>query len=156
KPSLVKFLMDLGLLILVLLVLGQLLDAGFTNFDDNLYVTQNPYVQDGLTVTNATWAFATNDLSNWHPLTWLSLQIDRSVFGPKPIGFHLTNLVLHAASTLLLFHTLCRMTGALWCSWFVAALFAVHPLHVESIAWVSERKDVLSGLFWMLTMWNYV
>jgi tetratricopeptide (TPR) repeat protein len=128
---------------------------GFVNFDDDDYVANNPHVQAGLTRAGFTWAFTTYTALNWHPLTWLSLQLDAQLHGLDPRGFHLTNLLLHAASTVVLFLALRGMTGAVWRSALVAALFAIHPLHVESVAWVSERKDVLSGLFWMLTLAVY-
>jgi Flp pilus assembly protein TadD len=132
---------------------------GFVNFDDDVYVTANPEVRAGLNPASARWAWTTLRASNWHPLTWLSLQLDSSLYGrhgENPCGYHLTNLLLHLANTLLLFGFLHRATGAVWRSGLVAALFAVHPLHVESVAWVAERKDVLSTLFWMLTLWAYL
>jgi tetratricopeptide (TPR) repeat protein len=128
---------------------------GFVDMDDPLYVRDNPEVRAGLTAEGVRWAFTTFETSNWHPLTWLSLQLDATLFGPGPWGFHLTNVVLHAANTLLLYLALLRMTGAFWRSAAVAALFGLHPLHVESVAWVAERKDVLSGLFWMLALLAY-
>ena len=134
----------------------QVFGSQFVNYDDNLYVTENSQVLSGLNRHTVAYAFTTTHASNWHPLTWLSLLLDRSLFGPKPWGFHLTNLLLHIANTLLLFLLVSRMTGFVWRSAFVAALFAVHPLHVESVAWVAERKDVLSTLFWLLTIWAYV
>jgi hypothetical protein len=131
-------------------------DNGFVNFDDNIYITQNRGVHSGLSTEGLLWAFTTTAASNWHPLTWLSLQLDYQLSGLDPRGFHRTNVLLHVANTLLLFGLLRRMTGALWRSALVAALFAWHPLHVESVAWASERKDVLSTLFWMLTLWGYL
>ena len=128
----------------------------FINYDDDVYVTENRHVQAGLTVPSIQWAFTNVDASNWHPLTWLSLQLDYQLFGLAPWGYHLTNLLLHVANGLLLFIVLRRMTGATWRSGLVAVLFTLHPLHVESVAWVAERKDVLSTLFWMLTLWAYV
>ena len=129
---------------------------GFVNFDDRPFVFENSYVQNGLSWAGIGWAFQTLEGSFWHPLTWLSFMADRSLFGPEPWGHHLTNLVLHTASTVLLFLALQRMTRAAWPSAFVAALFGVHPLHVESVAWIAERKDVLSTFFLMLTIWTYV
>ena len=126
------------------------------NLDDNAYITGNRHVQSGLTLAGVTWAFTTTHASLWIPLTWLSHMLDCQLYGLNPSGHHLTNLVFHIASTLLLFLVLERMTGALWRSAFVAALFALHPLHVESVAWAAERKDVLSTFFWMLTMWAYI
>jgi Flp pilus assembly protein TadD len=134
----------------------QVLDHEFINFDDDVYVTQNRHVQAGLTSKGAIWAVTNTEAGFWIPLTWLSLMLDGQFYGLNPCGYHLTNLLLHIANTLLLFLVLTRMTGALWRSAFVAALFALHPLHVESVAWVSERKDVLATLFWMLTMGLYI
>jgi hypothetical protein len=131
-------------------------DNGFVNFDDNDYITDNRGVQAGLSAEGLRWAFTTTAASNWHPLTWLSLQLDYQLSGLDPYGFHRSNVLLHLVNTLLLFGLLRRMTAALWRSALVAALFALHPLHVESVAWASERKDVLSTLFWMLTLWGYL
>ncbi len=128
----------------------------FVGYDDDRYVTENPHVKAGMTPESVLWAFTTTRASNWHPLTWLSHMLDCELFGLNPYGHHLTNLLFHVANTLMLFWVFNRMTGAVWRSAFVAALFAMHPLHVESVAWVAERKDVLSGLFWMLTMAAYV
>lgn len=128
----------------------------FVNFDDNGYVYQNPHVTTGLTGANVAWAFTAVHQANWHPLTWLSHMADVEMFGLRPRGHHLTNVGIHCASTLLLFLLLFRSTGARWRSAFVAALFALHPLHVESVAWVAERKDVLSAFFWFLTLLVYV
>jgi tetratricopeptide (TPR) repeat protein len=128
----------------------------FLNIDDNLYITDNTPVKSGLTFKGVIWAFTTMHAANWHPLTWLSHMLDCQLYGLNPSGHHLTNLFFHIASALLLFLVLERMTGSLWRSSFVAALFALHPLHVESVAWVAERKDVLSTFFWMLTMWAHV
>ncbi len=149
-------LISLSLIVVTLAAFEQLRNHTFLNFDDNVYITQNRNVQSGLTLEGVIWAFTTTDAANWHPLTWLSHMLDCQLYGLNPSGHHLTNLVFHIASTLLLFLVLERMTGALWRSSFVAALFALHPLHVESVAWVAERKDVLSTFFWMLTMWTYV
>ncbi len=129
--------------------------AGFVELDDNEYVAENPIVQRGLTADGVAWAFTTFHSANWHPLTWISHMADCDVWGNRAAGHHLTNLLLHAASALLLLWFLLRTTGDFWRSWLVAALFAVHPVHVESVAWVSERKDVLSGFFWMLTLIAY-
>ncbi len=127
----------------------------FVNFDDPLYVTENRFVLGGLTTEGVRYAFTTNDMANWHPLTWLSLQLDAQLFSLQAWGFHLTNVVLHLANTLLLFWVLRRMTASVWRSAAVAALFAVHPLHVESVAWVTERKDVLSTFFALLCLLAY-
>jgi len=124
-------------------------------WDDDVYLLNNPPVRQGLTWPGVTWAFTTGHASNWHPLTWLSLQFDYELFGMQPWGFHRTNLALHLANTLLLLLLLWKMTGAWWRSAIVAALFALHPLHVESVAWVAERKDVLSTLFGFLALLAY-
>jgi tetratricopeptide (TPR) repeat protein len=134
----------------------QVLFYGFTNLDDDLYVTENPDVQGGLSRQSIVWAFRAPHQAFWHPLTMLSHMLDCELFGLNPHGHHLTNILLHIANTLLLFIVLNRMTGGFWKSAFVAAAFALHPLHVESVAWVAERKDVLSTLFWMLTMLAYL
>ncbi len=136
--------------VLFALTLGVFMQTShyqFLYFDDPLYVTDNPHVKEGLTIQNISWAFTTATASNWHPLTWLSHMIDVDLFGLKPGAHHLMNVLLHAINAVLLFLVLLRLTGAAGCSAFVAALFAVHPLHVESVAWVSERKDILSTLF---------
>jgi Flp pilus assembly protein TadD len=127
----------------------------FANYDDDIYVTENIHVCSGLTKDSVIWAFTTMDAGFWHPLTWLSLMFDYELYRSNPTGYHWTNVLFHIANTLLLFLALNRMTGAIWRSGFVAALFAVHPLHVESVAWIAERKDVLSTFFWMLTMYAY-
>ena len=145
----------LGLL-LVISTIGAywvLLRCDFVFFDDPSYVTENPQVRAGLNWASFSWAFTTFHSSNWHPLTWLSHMLDCDLYGLNPAGHHLTNLLFHVGNTLLLFLFLREATGANWRSFFVAALFSVHPLHVESVAWVSERKDVLSTFFWMLTLW---
>ena len=146
-------------LILALLTIAVYLPVrnhDFVRYDDDAYVTDNRNVQSGLTLDNVKWAFTTGHASNWHPLTWLSLMLDCSIFGFKSGPMHIVNVLFHIANTLLLFIVFARMTKALWPSAFIAALFALHPLHVESVAWVAERKDVLSTLFWLLTMLNYV
>jgi protein O-mannosyl-transferase len=127
----------------------------FVNLDDPLYVTSNLHVQSGLTADGLAWAFHTGQAGNWHPLTWISHMLDCQLYGLSPEGHHLTSLLFHALNSVLLFVLLRRLTGALWRSAFVAALFALHPLHVESVAWIAERKDVLSACFFMLTLWAY-
>ena len=140
------------LLLAIALVYGQTVRHEFVNFDDDEYIYENPKVAQGVTVEGIAWACTTGHAGNWHPLTWLSHMLDCQLYGLKwPGGHHLTNVLLHAASTIVLFLVLRQMTGELWPSAFVAAVFAIHPLHVESVAWVAERKDVLSGLFFMLT-----
>ncbi|MBI4463915.1 MAG: tetratricopeptide repeat protein [Acidobacteria bacterium] len=146
----------LALIAINVAVYAQVWHYGLVNYDDPNYVGQNPHVSDGLSWHGVSWAFTTGYFVNWHPLTWLSYMLDVQIYGLNPGGHHLTNLLLHIASTILLFGLLHRMNGALGRSAFVAGLFAVHPLHLESVAWVAERKDVLSTLFWMLTMWAYV
>jgi len=128
----------------------------FINFDDPIYVTENSHVQSGITLDGFRWAFSTRYYDLWHPLLWLSFMFDYQFYGLNAGGYHLTNLILHIMSALLLFWLFNRMTGAIWRSAFVAALFALHPLHVESVAWIAERKDVLSAFFWMLTLCLYV
>ena len=154
-----RFLTLLVCLVLILAtsaVYGHVTGYGFVNLDDNLYVYENSNVQNGLTSDSMIWAFTTTHAANWHPLIWLSLMLDFELYGLDAGGYHLTNLLLHIANVLLVFFILKLMTGALWRSAFVATLFALHPLHVESVAWVTERKDVLSTLFWLLTMWAYL
>jgi tetratricopeptide (TPR) repeat protein len=131
-------------------------DNTFVNFDDASYVADNAMVQRGFSADGVRWAFTTGHAGNWHPVTWLSHMADAEWFGPGPRAPHVTNVVLHVLSALLLFRLLVSLTGALWRSTVVALLFAVHPLHVESVAWVAERKDVLSAVFWMLTLLAYV
>lgn len=127
----------------------------FLHFDDNVYVTENAQVQAGLTLAGARWALTTLHAANWHPLTWLSHMLDVQIFGLQPRAHHLVNALLHAANAALLFLALARMTGSFGRSLAVAALFAAHPLHVESVAWVAERKDVLSTFFGLLAMYEY-
>jgi tetratricopeptide (TPR) repeat protein len=140
---------------ITVLAFQPVLGCDFVNYDDGDYVKGNPHVQGAFSAANLTWAWTTAHAANWHPLTWLSLMLDTQLFGTEAWGYHLTNLLLHLANTLLLFGLLRRLTGATLRSALVAALFAVHPLHVESVAWVSERKDVLSTLFGLLTLWAY-
>ena len=144
------------LLLAVALVFGQTTRHGFVNFDDDTYVVKNAAMAHGLGGDAIVWAFTAKYASNWHPLTWLSHLLDVQLYGLEPWGHHLSSVLVHAAVAILLFLLLERMTGRFWPSAFVAALFAIHPLRVESVAWVSERKDVLSGLFFMLTLWAYV
>src|SRR6267142_468638 len=127
----------------------------FINFDDPDYVTGNPYVSAGLRSESLRWALTGVYSSNWHPLTWMSHMLDCQLYGQNPAGHHLTNVAFHAANTVLVFLLLSFITSALWRSAFVAALFALHPQHVESVAWVAERKDVLSAFFGLLTLLAY-
>jgi protein O-mannosyl-transferase len=145
----------LALAAITLAVFAQTVLQQFVNFDDGDYVVDNPTVAQGLSLKGVVWAFTDSHCANWHPLTWLSHMLDCQLYGLHPGGHHLTNVLLHTATAIALFLVLRRMTGALWRSAFVAAVFAIHPLRAESVAWVSERKDVLSGLFFMLTLWAY-
>ena len=144
------------LTVVTLAVFWQVNKYGFVNFDDQVYVTENSHIQSGITSSGLRWAFSTNHAEFWHPLTWLSLMLDYRLIGLNAGGYHITNLILHILSALLLFWLFNRMTGMIWRSAFVAAVFALHPLHVESVAWIAERKDVLSAFFWMLTLCLYV
>jgi tetratricopeptide (TPR) repeat protein len=156
-PSLArKAAICLALAVLTISVFWQLKDHSFINYDDNLYITENLPVQAGLSSAGLLWAFETTATGNWHPLTWLSHMLDWQLYGANPGGHHLTSLILHVINTLLLFLIMARLTKRLWPSALVAALFALHPLHVESVAWASERKDVLSAFFWLLTMGAYL
>ena len=150
-----NILVCLFLVISVLSVYLQVRHHAFINYDDTSYVTENTYVQAGLTLESVIWSFTETHSANWHPITWLSHMLDIQLYGMVPGRHHLTNVLFHIGNTLLLFLVFRRMTGVLWRSAFVAALFALHPLHVESVAWVAERKDVLSTFFWMLTMGAY-
>jgi tetratricopeptide (TPR) repeat protein len=143
------------LAVITLAVFWPVRRANFVSLDDPDYVTANPHVQQGLTRESVRWAFGAGYASNWHPLTWLSHMLDVELFGASPAGPHLVNLALHATNTVLLFFILRLFTGAHWRSAMVAVLFALHPLHVESVAWVAERKDVLSTLFGLLTLGAY-
>jgi cytochrome c-type biogenesis protein CcmH/NrfG len=141
---------------LTFLFYWDLTDHQFIVVDDPVYVLDNSHVQSGLNRESVRWAFTTTRAEFWHPLTWLSYMLDTQLFGVNPGGYLFTNLLLHVLNSLLLFFILQKMTGATLQSAFVAALFALHPLHVESVAWIAERKDVLSALFWLLTMGFYI
>jgi|LQYC01.1.fsa_nt_gi Tfp pilus assembly protein PilF len=152
-----------GIFIYLLLILGifsvygQATNFKFLNYDDYLYVTDNPHVRAGLTIKELKWALTdTSTTGNWHPLTWISHMLDCQLFGMNPGKHHSTSVLFHTANSLLLFIVLRKMTGKLWQSGFAAVFFALHPLHVESVAWISERKDVLSAFFWMCTMLSYL
>lgn len=151
-----KLLIGLLLVLATLVAYWQVGNNEFINLDDDLYVTDNPHVKEGLTLRGVLWAFTTMHAGHWHPMTWLSHLLVYDLYALNPSGHHMVNLLFHVANTLLLFFLFQRMTGAPWPSGFVAALFALHPLHVESVAWVAERKDVLCAFFWILTMWAYV
>jgi Flp pilus assembly protein TadD len=155
-----------GLVLVTLIVFAPALGDGFVNYDDLSYVSENPRVAAGLTSQSVAWAFTATHAANWHPLTWLSLELDSELWGYRtpglekssdlqPRGFHLTNVLLHAANSALLFYVFFGLTGVLWPSALTAALFALHPSHVESVAWISERKDVLSTLFGFLALLAY-
>ena len=156
KSHRLKIVVSLFLIVATLTVFWQVCNHEFVSYDDDTYVTKNPHVQAGLSTESIVWAFTTTYANFWHPLTWLSHMLDCQLFGLSPGMHHLSSLLLHMANSILVFLVFMRMSGVLWCSAFVAALFALHPLHVESVAWVAERKDVLSTFFWMLTMWSYV
>ena len=149
------FLVCLFLILVTAVVYFPVATHRFINFDDPDYVTGNPYVQAGLRPESIRWALTVVFSSNWHPLTWMSHMLDCQLYGQNPAGHHLTNVIFHIANTVLVFLLLKLMTSAFWRSAFVAALFALHPLHVESVAWVAERKDVLSGFFGLLTLLAY-
>lgn len=143
------------LLVLTFAVFAQTCRFDFVNYDDNIAVYENSYVREGLTAKSIAWAFTFNDYEYWIPLTSISHLVDAQLFGMKPGGHHMMNVLLHAASVVLLFLALRRLTGAVWRSAFVAAVFAIHPLRAESVAWVVERKDVLAGVFFMLALYLY-
>jgi hypothetical protein len=150
-----KLIISLFLIFAIIIAYGQVRNFDFVDFDDGSYITENIHVQKGLTIEGLIWAFTSFHSANWHPLTWLSHMLDCELYGLNSTGHHWTNVQFHIANTLLLFFILFKMTGALWRSAFVAALFALHPLHVESVAWVSERKDVLSAFFGLLSIAAY-
>ncbi len=154
-----KFLIEVAISVflaaIVWLAFGQTLHHEFVSYDDGDYVYANPKITNGLTLSGIQWAFTHVHAANWHPLTTISHMLDCQLYGLQPWGHHLSNILLHAAAAILLFLALRKLTGSLWPSAFVAALFAIHPLRVESVAWVSERKDVLSGVFFMLTLLAY-
>ena len=134
------------LVCLVWAIFGQTRNHDFINFDDNVYVSENPHVTGGLTRDSISWAFRTFQACNWHPLVWLSHELDGELYGSRPGGHHLTNVVLHTLTAIGLFLALIQLTSAFWRSAAVAAFWAAHPQRVESVAWIAERKDVLSGL----------
>ncbi len=144
------------LAIIVWAVFGQTIHHAFINYDDGIYVYQNPEVLAGLTWRGIRWAFTFDQIGHWHPVTWFSHMLDSSVWGRRAGGHHLTSVLLHLTTTILLFLALKQMTGALWRSAVVAALFAIHPQRVESVAWIAERKDILSGLFFVATILAYL
>jgi len=151
RPRLITLLLAFATLV-VFLPVGS---HEFVSFDDTDYVTENPFVKNGLTFTDIVWAFNTFHAGNWHPLTWISHMLDCQLFGANAGAHHFVNVLFHAANTALLFTLLLRLTGKIWPCAFIAALFAWHPLHVESVAWIAERKDVLSTFFALLALLNY-
>lgn len=155
RPYRRELVIIIALAVVTLGVYWQVRNHGFVNYDDGVYVTQNPMVRYGLTGKGLLWAFGFNDITYWHPLTWISHMIDCTLYGLNPGGHHFSNLLLHGLNSLLLFLALRLMTGTLWRSALVSALFALHPLNVEPVAWVAARKDVLSALFWMLALLSY-
>jgi hypothetical protein len=155
-PQKQKLIVYITLAIITFAGYWQVHQFGFINFDDNVYVSENVIVQSGLPKEGFLWAFSTKYFGLWNPLVWLSFMADYQLYGLHAGGYHVTNLIFHILSALLLFWLFSRMTGEIWKSAFVAAFFALHPLHVESVAWISERKDVLSAFFWMLTLCFYV
>src|SRR5262245_35301363 len=149
------FAICIGLVALTWAVFGQPFRHQFINYGDPLYVYDNPHVRAGLSWHGIAWAFTHIHSQNWHPLTTISHMLDCQLFGLNPGPHHLVNVFWHSLAALLLFILLQAMTGRVWASAFVAALFAIHPLHVESVAWIAERKDVLSGFFFVLTLFAY-
>jgi Tfp pilus assembly protein PilF len=149
-------LVSAALIVLIVAAFEPIRHNGFVRYDDPEYVTTNPHIQSGFTPESVKWAFTSGYAANWHPLTWLSHMLDIELFGLSSLGHHLHNLGLHLAATVLLFWVLRSMTGALWRSAFVAMAFGLHPLHVESVAWAAERKDLLCAVFWMLTSAAYI
>lgn len=143
------------LVTIVWVVFGQTLQHEFVNFDDDQYVYENPKITSGLSLEGIGWAFTHVHADNWHPLTTISHMLDCQIYGVQPAGHHFTNVLLHSVAVIFLFLALWDLTGAKWPSAFVAVLFAIHPLRVGSVAWIAERKDVLSGAFFMLTLWAY-
>ena len=155
SPAKQRLILSLLLVLATLALYNPVTRAPFLNLDDDLYVTENPDVRAGLTWHSVAWAFRTTTNTNWHPITWLSHELDCQVFGLNPAGPHMVNVLLHAASAMLLFLMLANITGMLWRSLMVAALFALHPINVESVAWIAERKNVLSMLFFLLALAAY-
>ncbi|MBM3870451.1 MAG: tetratricopeptide repeat protein [Verrucomicrobia bacterium] len=153
RPLLAK--VAVGLALLTFLIFLPVVECEFINYDDDVFVTNNPKVAAGFTWEGIKWAFTSADIDYWRPLSWLSHMLDIELFGAMAGGHHLTNLLIHCAAVVMCFIALHRLTREIWPSALVAALFAWHPLHVESVAWVAERKDVLCGFFWFLTIWAY-
>ncbi|MBW2064747.1 MAG: glycosyltransferase family 39 protein [Deltaproteobacteria bacterium] len=150
------FILCILLALLIALPYWRIQGHDFVNLDDDHYITENPMVREGFTLKGVVWALSINDIDYWHPVTWLSHMADFQLYGMHPRGHHLTNLLFHIINSLLLFIILKKMTGASWRSAAVALLFGLHPLNVESVAWVAERKNVISTFFWMTTILSYV
>jgi protein O-mannosyl-transferase len=155
KHNTLIVMLSLALIVVTIAVYWQVGNHEFLLFDDHAYITENPHVAGGLTRSNIIWAFTSVHAANWHPITWLSHMTDVQLYGINPRGHHLTNVIIHTISTVFLFLLLSRLTRSIWQSLFVATLFSLHPLHVESVAWVAERKDVLSALFCFITLLMY-
>lgn len=155
SPGKRQLVLSLALVAVTLAIYAPLRDYPFITYDDNLYVTQNLPVRTGLNWKSVAWAFTTVEVANYHPITWLSHELDVQLFGLNPAGHHLTSILLHCLNTMLLFLLLARATGSVWSSAAVAALFAIHPLNIQSVAWVSERKNLLSTFFGLATLWAY-
>jgi len=151
-----KIIISICIIVAIFIAYEPLCHNGFVVYDDQQYITENPHITGGITQNSIIWAFTKSHAANWHPLTWISHIIDYQFFGLNPLGYHLVSLLLHIANSLLVFWLFSRMTDAVWASAFIAAVFALHPLQVESVAWAAERKTVLSGLFWLLTMAAYI
>ncbi|MCE5250640.1 tetratricopeptide repeat protein [bacterium] len=151
-----KMIVSIVLVMLTMCVYLQVRGHEFLQLDDDTYIYENHHVQRGLSLEGLKWAFSFNEIAYWHPLTWLSLMLDAQFFGKNPAGYHLENMIIHILNALLVFFVFERMTKSLWSSAFIAALFALHPINIESVAWATERKSVLSTLFWMATMFVYV
>ncbi len=152
----IVFFISAALVIATLVAYEPIRHNGFVNYDDNGYITENPNVKGGITQQSIKWAFTKPYAANWHPLTWLSHMLDCELFGLHPLGHHSVSVLIHIVNALLLFWILNSITGSMWASAFIAAVFALHPLQVESVAWAAERKTVLSGLFWLLTTAAYI
>lgn len=150
-----KYLIIVLLIVFSSIAYGRILGNDFINYDDNKYITENNHVKEGINTKSIIWAFTATYFSYWHPLTWLSHMLDWSLFGANASGHHLISLLLHIGAVLFLFLFLNKTTKSLWPSAFVAAVFALHPLRVESVAWAAERKDVLSMFFGMATLYAY-
>jgi tetratricopeptide (TPR) repeat protein len=146
----------IGIVAITLIAYEPIRNNGFVSYDDPKYITDNPHLTEGITQDSVIWAFTQSYVANWHPITWITHILDYQLFGNNPLGHHLVSLLLHIATALLIFWVLANMTGTIWTSAFVAAVFALHPLQVESVAWAAERKTVLSGLLWLLTTVAYI